>query len=189
MAACSALIEHLSVAPPKLFRPPFGAIDSPSADAAIEDGMQVILWNVDSEDGIPPWEGISAEEITSNVMDNIVPGSIVLLHDGLPWSRAADALPELIERLKGEGYRLVTVSELLADHALRRPSPTRRVLRRLGHRLGMNTGNSQAVAASTRTSDANGAASARADGDRSGHLAELLEKVVEGRRGPRGRGP
>ena len=53
VAACSALIEHLSGAPPKLFRPPFGAIDRPAAEAAIEDGMQVILWNVDSEDGIP----------------------------------------------------------------------------------------------------------------------------------------
>jgi peptidoglycan/xylan/chitin deacetylase (PgdA/CDA1 family) len=181
VAACSALIEHLSDAPPKLFRPPFGAIDRPGADAAIEDGMKVILWNVDSEDGIPPWQGISAEEITSNVMEGIVPGSIVLLHDGLPWSRAADALPALIEALSDEGYRLVTVSELLADHPLRRPSPTRRVLRRLGHRLGMNAGASQAAEASTaRTSNANGAAPPRVDGGPGGHLAELLEKVAEG---------
>jgi peptidoglycan/xylan/chitin deacetylase (PgdA/CDA1 family) len=179
VAACGALIEHLSGAPPKLFRPPFGAVDRPSAEAAIEDGMQVILWNVDSEDGIPPWEGISAEEITGNVLGNIVPGSIVLLHDGLPWSRAADALPQLIERLTDEGYRLVTVSELLADRALQRPSPARRVLRRLGSRLGVNAGNGQA-AGSTRVAQANGAAPPRANGDERGHLAELLEKVAEG---------
>ena len=77
----------------------------------------MLLWSVDSKDGIPPWKGISAGEIARNVLDNVAPGAVVLLHDGLPWSRAADALPELIEGLHGEGYRLVTVSELLADPA------------------------------------------------------------------------
>ena len=140
LAACSAMIEHLSGGRPKLFRPPFGAIDRPGAEAAIEDGMRVILWSVDSEDGIPPWQGISAEEITRNVLDHVVPGAVVLLHDGLPWSRAADALPELIEGLQDKGYRLVTVSELLVDGAPVRLSPTRRVLRGLGRRLGSKAG-------------------------------------------------
>ena len=91
VAACSARIRHLGGSPPALFRPPFGAVDRPGAEAAIEDGMQVILWSVDSKDGIPPWQGISAEEITRNVLDHLAPGAIVLLHDGLPWSRAADS--------------------------------------------------------------------------------------------------
>ena len=129
------LIEHVAGARPKLFRPPFGAVDRPGAEAAIEDGMRVILWSVDSEDGIPPWKGISAEEITSNVLDHISPGAVVLLHDGLPWSRAADALPELIEGLHGEGYRLVTMSELLAQPDAGPPSLARRVLRRLRARI------------------------------------------------------
>jgi peptidoglycan/xylan/chitin deacetylase (PgdA/CDA1 family) len=183
VAACSALIQHLNGAPPKLFRPPFGAIDRPCAEAAIEDGLQVILWNVDSEDGIPPWQGISAEEITRNVLDNIVPGAIVLLHDGLPWSRAAEALPALIEGIIREGYRMVTVSELLADHALQRPSPARRVMRRLGHRLGINTGTGEAVAP-PRASETNGGAPRESDGAGNGHLAELLEKMGEGLEAP-----
>jgi peptidoglycan-N-acetylglucosamine deacetylase len=187
LAACSALIEHLSGARPKLFRPPFGAIDRPGAEGAIEDGMQVILWSVDSEDGIPPWQGISAEEITSNVLDHVTPGAVVLLHDGLPWSRAADALPELIEGLRGRGYRLVTVSELLADRDVQRPSPTRRVLRGLGRRLGTKAGSSQAVSPSTAGSGANGSAPRGADGERRdrARLAELLETVAEGVEAPK----
>jgi peptidoglycan/xylan/chitin deacetylase (PgdA/CDA1 family) len=186
LAACSAMIEHLSGGRPKLFRPPFGAIDRPGAEAAIEDGMRVILWNVDSEDGIPPWQGISAEEITRNVLDQIVPGAVVLLHDGLPWSRAPDALPELIEGLQDKGYRLVTVSELLADGAPVRPSPTRRVLRGLGRRLGSKAGTTQAVAASTRDSDANGSGPAGANGEHGDfeRLAELLETLAEGVEAP-----
>jgi hypothetical protein len=44
----------------------------------------------------------------------------------------------------------------------------------------MNAGTSQAAAPSTRTSLANGAAPPRANGDRDGHLADLLKKVAVG---------
>jgi peptidoglycan/xylan/chitin deacetylase (PgdA/CDA1 family) len=182
LAACSALIEHLTGARPRLFRPPFGAVDRPGAEAAMQDGMRVILWGVDSKDAVPPWKGISAEEITRRVLDHVSPGSVVLLHDGLPWSQAIDALPDLIERLHGEGYRLVTVSELLADRDPRRPRPTRRVLRRLRRRLNAGGGSLEAVPPPTDDPDANASAPGVADtevGDRK-RLVELLEKVAGG---------
>jgi peptidoglycan/xylan/chitin deacetylase (PgdA/CDA1 family) len=182
LAACTALLEHVTGSRPRFFRPPFGAIDRPGAEAAIEDGMRVILWSVDSEDGIPPWKGISAEEITRNVLDHVTPGAVVLLHDGLPWSRAADALPEVIEGLYGEGYRLVTLSELLANPAPRRSSPTRRVLRRLQRRLGMRAGSVQAATIPTADPNANGSPpheSREEPGDRE-HLVELLGTLAEG---------
>src|SRR6185295_11225717 len=115
IAVCTALLQHVAGARPKLFRPPFGAVDRPMAEAAIEDGMRVILWSANSGDATPPWKGISAEEVISNVFDHVLPGAIVLLHDGIPWSRATDALPQLIEGLKGRGFELVTVSEVLAN--------------------------------------------------------------------------
>ena len=122
VAACTALLQHVTGARPTLFRPPFGAVDRPMAEAAIEDGMRVILWSANSQDATPPWKGISAEEVISNVFDHVLPGAIVLLHDGVPWSRAADALPQLIEGLKGQGFQLVTVSEVLASPPPR-PAP------------------------------------------------------------------
>ena len=180
IAACSALIEHVTGARPRLFRPPFGAIDRPGAEAAIEDGMRVILWGVDSEDGMPPWEGISAEEITHNVLEHVSPGSVVLLHDGLPWSRAADALPALLEGLSDQGYRLVTVSELLENPAPRGRSAAHRMARRLRRRLAAKTGSRQA--GSVQRSAANGSASNRAPkgGGYAEHLADLLETLAEG---------
>ncbi|MBN2822241.1 MAG: polysaccharide deacetylase family protein [Coriobacteriia bacterium] len=56
-----------------------------------------------------------ADALADYVVDNIRPGSIVLMHvmyDGREPSRAA--LPEILKRLEAEGYRFVTVSELLA---------------------------------------------------------------------------
>jgi peptidoglycan-N-acetylglucosamine deacetylase len=182
VAACTALIEHASGARPKLFRPPFGAIDRPAAEAAIEDGMRVLLWSVDSKDGIPPWKGISAEEIARNVLDSVAPGAVILLHDGLPWSRAADALPEVIEGLQGEGYRLVTVNELLANPAPQRPSPAGRVMRRLRRAVGTKDGTAQAEAPPAQDPDGDGSAPKPAHAERSDqeHLGELLQRVAEG---------
>ena len=181
LAACTAAIEHVAGVRPSLFRPPFGAVDRPGAEGAIEDGMRVIMWSVDSEDGIPPWKGISAEEITSNVVDHISPGAVVLLHDGLPWSRAADALPELIEHLHGDGYRLVTMSELLAQPDGGPPSLAHRLLRRLPGGLGAPADSPAEPVPATDGSDREEAAAAPVggeDGERR-HLADLLEIVAE----------
>lgn len=56
-----------------------------------------------------------ADALADYVMENVRPGSIVLMHvmyDGREPSR--EALPEILERLAADGYRLVTVSELIA---------------------------------------------------------------------------
>ena len=56
----------------------------------------------------------SADRIVDYVLSNTRPGSIVLLH---PWYRnrgnTREALPRIIEGLKRQGYRFVTVNELL----------------------------------------------------------------------------
>jgi peptidoglycan/xylan/chitin deacetylase (PgdA/CDA1 family) len=56
----------------------------------------------------------NADALADYVVDNVRPGSIVLMHvmyDGREPSR--EALPEILERLAADGYRFVTVSELL----------------------------------------------------------------------------
>jgi peptidoglycan/xylan/chitin deacetylase (PgdA/CDA1 family) len=182
VAACSALIEHITGDKPKLFRPPYGAVDRPGAEAAIEDGMRVVLWSADSKDGIPPWKGIPADEVTRNVLGSVHPGAVVLLHDGLPWSSAADALPELIEGLQGEGYRLVTVSELLADPGAERLPPRHRRLRRLRRavRGGDVPAPTNVVASPSDEQDTSGSPlEAERDGDPRERLAQLLETVAE----------
>lgn len=50
-------------------------------------------------------------------MDAARPGGIVLLHDG--HGPTADAVPAIVDRLAGDGYTLVTVSDLLAGQTPR----------------------------------------------------------------------
>jgi len=174
VAACTAVIQHVTGEMPKLFRPPFGAVDTPGAKAAIDEGMRVILWSVDSEDALPPWKGIRAEEVTGNVLDLVGPGAIVLMHDGLPWSRAADALPELVDRLVGDGYQLVTVSEVLAGGG-GSPSRATRMMRRL---RGVMPGRDSASTPKS-ISPAAGNGAPRAGVDVRARLRELLERLTD----------
>lgn len=72
-----------------------------------------ITWDLEP-DSIPEIAD-DADALADYVVDNVRPGSIVLMHvmyDAREPSRAA--LPEILERLKVHGYRFVTVSELLA---------------------------------------------------------------------------
>lgn len=75
--------------------------------------MLLISWDVDPED----WKQINTEIITSRVVNNVTPGSIILLHDGPPEldrSNTLESLTTIINNLKEDGYRFVTVSELLS---------------------------------------------------------------------------
>jgi peptidoglycan/xylan/chitin deacetylase (PgdA/CDA1 family) len=57
--------------------------------------------------------------IQDRVLRRIMPGAIVLIH---PTERTVQALPPLLAQLRRRGYRLLTVSQLLAQS----PSPARR---------------------------------------------------------------
>jgi peptidoglycan/xylan/chitin deacetylase (PgdA/CDA1 family) len=107
--------------PPVLFRPPYGHEPERLAAVAAECGLAAtVLWSVDPKD----WE--SNEEdglIEATVLADVHPGAIVLHHDGdrredlnsgSPQAGTLRALPRILDRLAGDGYRFVTVSELLA---------------------------------------------------------------------------
>lgn len=93
---------------PTTFRPPYGALNGDVKKIAKENNMSVILWSVDSLD----WKNRNAKTINQIVGRDVVPGSIILMHD--IHVTTADALPELLTRLKKEGYEFLTVSELLS---------------------------------------------------------------------------
>ena len=73
---------------------------------------QIIGWNIDPED----WRRPGKDVIVKRVLDEIKPGSIILLHDG-PYTadrrQTVEALPEIIQALWQQGYQFVTISELL----------------------------------------------------------------------------
>jgi peptidoglycan/xylan/chitin deacetylase (PgdA/CDA1 family) len=91
-----------------LFRPPGGYVDQETQEVAGEKGFRyVVKWDIDTND----WRGQTAVQITDTVMGNAHNGAIVLMHMAAPHT--AEALPNIIKRLRKAGYELVTVSTLL----------------------------------------------------------------------------
>ena len=109
-----------------LMRPPFGARDFAVLDEAKTLGYTVVMWSVPLPND---WDQPGDATIARRVLDNVHDGAIIVLHDGnrgivcdrrtAPHvcDRGQDvaATREIIERLKAEGYRFVTVPQLLAD--------------------------------------------------------------------------
>lgn len=93
------------------FRPPYGAYNTLVLQTVGSIGYtKTIRWNIDTID----WDGRSAYRIYSKVLNNIVPGSIVLMHAGAGAKYTPTALPTIIKGLKAKGYRFVTIPQLLA---------------------------------------------------------------------------
>lgn len=109
--ATSREIEQVTGTSTRLFRPPGGRLNNGLSDWALRGGYTVVMWSVQSND----WEKSSLpQDIVQNVLQAAQPGTIVLLHDGGgDRSRTIEALPQIIEALQAEGYRFVTIPELL----------------------------------------------------------------------------
>lgn len=93
----------------RYFRPPGGYLNNGLADYAASREYSVAMWSVDSFDYL-----VSTAAIVTNVVNGAHPGAIVLLHDGGGnRSRTVAALPQIISQLQAQGYRFVTLSELM----------------------------------------------------------------------------
>ena len=79
-------------------------------------GYRPILWTVDSADWTTE---ATPESVYSHVMNGAATGAIVVLHFDSPTTRnsTAEVLPALIDNLRGAGYRLMTITELLTADA------------------------------------------------------------------------
>ena len=95
----------------KVFRAPYGAFGEQQwRDAADLIDMNV-LWDIDTLD----WKRPGAEAIVKTVLGNAHNGAIVLMHDGGgDRSQDIEALPDIIDKLREQGYEFVTVEQLAA---------------------------------------------------------------------------
>jgi peptidoglycan/xylan/chitin deacetylase (PgdA/CDA1 family) len=92
------------------WRPPYGDID----DGVLRDVgalgySKTAMWTIDSLG----WNGLTADEIYSRVMNNMVWGAIVLMHVGAA-SQDANALDRIIRDLKAQHYTFATVAQVMA---------------------------------------------------------------------------
>ncbi len=93
------------------FRPPGGYLNNGLATYAKSKKNSVVMWSVTSADTDPR---AKYQVFIKNVIRDAKPGAIVLMHDGGGnRERTVKALPEIINGLKQQGYRFVTVPQLL----------------------------------------------------------------------------
>jgi peptidoglycan/xylan/chitin deacetylase (PgdA/CDA1 family) len=110
LARTNRRISRLTGERPRLFRPPYGAVNGQVREIAANLGMRTVLWDADSLD----WTGPGCERIAALVRQRVHHRSIVLLHDGGGDRRqTVCAVPRIVRDLRSRGYRFVTVSKLL----------------------------------------------------------------------------
>ncbi len=105
----SAVIEAATGSRPKVMRPPYGATNRALIDMVYSRyGMPAILWDVDTND----WRKPGVQTVINRAVGKAKPGSIILLHD--IHSSTVKAVEGIVTGLQARGFKLVTVSELIA---------------------------------------------------------------------------
>jgi polysaccharide deacetylase family sporulation protein PdaB len=97
---------------PRVFRPPGGFYNDALLDLAREDHFTVVMWSwyQDTKD----WKKPGVKKIVETVLNNVHNGDIILFHDlEGDCSQTVEALKIILPRLKEQGYRFVTVSDLM----------------------------------------------------------------------------
>lgn len=103
-------IERLIGKRTNLFRAPFGEYNDTVVSTVRDMGYEIVQWNLDTVD----WkEGRTPETILNAVLPKLSDGSIILSHNN--GYGIETYLPKLIEQAQSEGYRFVTISELLPE--------------------------------------------------------------------------
>jgi peptidoglycan-N-acetylglucosamine deacetylase len=92
----------------ELLRPPGVQYDTEVLGAARELGYITVAGSVAAMD----FQGVSEDFIVRRVVRRTSNGSIILLHD--ERQETVEALPRIIAELRRQGYRFVTVGELLS---------------------------------------------------------------------------
>jgi len=93
---------------PTIMRPPGDEYDGRVSQILKGMGYVDVCWTDAAKDYLnqtPDW-------ISERVLDRVEPGSIILLHQD--WAGTAVALPVIITGLQKQGYKMVTISTMLA---------------------------------------------------------------------------
>jgi peptidoglycan/xylan/chitin deacetylase (PgdA/CDA1 family) len=103
IAKTQAVVKEIVGREPKIFRPPFGAFRPRVGRAA---GLPAIIWSVDTLD----WLHRNSDRII-RVATKAKDGDIVLMHD--THATTARAVGRVLDELGSNGFRFVTVSQIL----------------------------------------------------------------------------
>jgi peptidoglycan/xylan/chitin deacetylase (PgdA/CDA1 family) len=104
-------IKRAGAPAPRYFRAPHGFRSPWTTPIASSYGERTVGWSLGVWDSDRP----GVDEIVRRTLEGVLPGSIVLLHDGDGYNpngdrlQTAAALPRIIDRLKDEGYEFKTL--------------------------------------------------------------------------------
>lgn len=99
---------------PSLVRPPYGETNVRVLATARETKNKIVIWSTDSMDWVP---GIEKHEVIQNVLYNVRPGEIILMHSGPGQKTVISTLPEIIKGLKARGFSIVDLGTMLGVSA------------------------------------------------------------------------
>jgi len=114
IAATTKIIEDTTGYRPYLFRPPFGEYDSRILNILAQQGYPyTVMWTIDSLDWLEERNGVkvTAQYLTDRILSNATDKGIVLMHIG--GYQTVNALPDIIQGLRNDGYKLVKVNDML----------------------------------------------------------------------------
>lgn len=98
---------------PRVFRPPYGNYNKDVIEIVSSNYVPIVLWTFyqDSKD----WSNPGVDSIVDTTLSRIQNGDIILFHDYVykNESHTVEALKRIIPKLLDEGYKFVTISELL----------------------------------------------------------------------------
>ena len=89
-----------------LFAPPSGAYNVTTVDAAVSLNYTTIMWTRDTID----WRDQDRDLIYSRAIKNMNNGDLILMH---PTKKTVDALSDILEYTKDNGFNPTTVSNCL----------------------------------------------------------------------------
>jgi peptidoglycan/xylan/chitin deacetylase (PgdA/CDA1 family) len=104
---CDEVIQQITGKAPGYYRPPGGDDNAMVSAIAKQIGLTPCGWDVAVHDYDTP----QAQLVADRVVSMTHPGDIILLHDGT--ESTLQALPDIITRLRKQGYTFVTIDKLL----------------------------------------------------------------------------
>lgn len=103
------ILKEITGSDSNLFHPPYRDFNDWSVRVAGEAGYITILSSIDTIDWQRPAPNVIVERVVSKAHN----GGIVLMH---PTAPTTQALGTMIDKLENQGYKLVTISDLLDLH-------------------------------------------------------------------------
>lgn len=111
IAKTNQVIKATTGIVPTWLAPPSGSFRDEVVKIAAEEKLGTILWSVDTID----WKKPAPEELINRVISKVHHGAIVLMH---PTESTTKALDRLIKVIKGKGFELNTITELLSEERI-----------------------------------------------------------------------